>query len=148
VEFASLDALARHSEVVGGRLRIATEVGLRLAAAELLHEVKTVPGTYQPAAGPYPAWAPLAEATKADRGRRGYAEDEPELVTQFLRDSYRMEQSGLQAGVGSDDEVALAQEVGNPAKNMPARPILGMAFVRAEKFMFFKFLLPLQAIFK
>jgi hypothetical protein len=49
-----------------------------------------------------------------------------------LRDSYNAHVEGLEGGVGSADPVAVVQEFGNPIHNIPAQPILGMAFVRRK----------------
>ncbi len=120
--------------------------GIELASEEILDEVQQVVGHYQSAKGPYPAWAPLSEETKQRRASAGHPADEPEKVTEALKRSYNVRVEGLEGGVGSADPVALYQEVGSPAKNLPARPILGFAFVRSEKRAFAAFLVPLAAL--
>ena len=55
------------------------------AAVILEDEAKRVIGTYE-----Y-GWPPLAEATKADRLKQGYSEDEPGLRSGEMRDSIQHE---------------------------------------------------------
>jgi hypothetical protein len=120
-------------------------MGLRGASREILGETRKVIGEYQPAMGPYAAMAPLADSTKAERASLGFPEDEPELRTGELHDSYKMDASGMEGGVGSASKVALAQEMGNSAKNLPGRHILGFGFLRAEKKAFELFCVPIFA---
>jgi hypothetical protein len=131
--FTSFAALRSHIAVTEAALDLAVTVGIKEASTEFLHETHEIIGEYQSAAGPYPAWAPLTAATKEDRSSRGYPEDEPELVTGELRDSYEVHAEGFKGGVGSESIIALAQEAGEPAHNLPARPILGFAYIRGEK---------------
>jgi hypothetical protein len=86
-------------------------------------------------------WAPLAERTKDQRERLGFAPDDPELRTGRLRDNILSSAEDGRAAVGVPDaivgggsvrdpvrnigEVALWQEVGTNA--IPARPFLGPA---------------------
>ena len=58
-------------------------------------------GDYQDHVGPFKAWAPLAESTKADRVAKGYPEDEPLLREGVLRDSIEADSRGNTALVGS-----------------------------------------------
>lgn len=113
----------------------AEQHALEHACDIVLAEVKDSLGAYQPQSGQFEAWAPLADATKADRVRQGYPEDEPELRDGTLRDSYERTVEGGRglglertAEVGSDYEVAEWQELGTP--RMPPRSILGGAAVR------------------
>lgn len=48
--------------------------------------------------------------------------------------------------MGSDLPQAEAQELGNPFKNLPARPTLGPAFVKVEKEAFEASCIPLYAV--
>ena len=105
------------------------------AARIIQDEAKASVGTYQPQSGPFAAWAPLAEATKDDRVRRGYAADEPELRDGTLRDSIERTVGGGRglglervAEVGSNLDIMEFQELGTP--NMPPRSILGGAAAR------------------
>ena len=99
-------------------------------AAELVEaEAKASLGNYQDAAGPFPAWSPLADATKADRVRQGYPADKPLLRSGALRDSIsHAVTSDRTAIVGSASEYAAPQELGDA--DLPPRPFLGPAAYR------------------
>ncbi|UXO70831.1 hypothetical protein [Pantoea dispersa] len=104
------------------------EVSFRVIVKEIEETAKEEIGIYQPAYGPFDAWAPLAESTKADRVRQGYSEDEPLLRSGELRDSIGSEVVGLAAIVGTKSEIGLWQEVGTA--HIPPRPFIGPAYVR------------------
>jgi hypothetical protein len=108
--------------------------GMRDAAAIVLAETRASLGTYQGAAGPFAGWAPLAASTQAERLRLGYPADEIFIRTRELQESYEIgeEPASLTVGVGSELPRALALEVGDPARNLPPRSILGRAFVVRE----------------
>jgi HK97 gp10 family phage protein len=100
-------------------------------------------GEYQDQAGPFAAWAELADSTLHggfdELGRRfpgkielGYAtEDEhnPLLRTGEMRDSIQHTVSGNEAQVGSNSDIAVYQELGT--EKIPPRSFLGGA--AAEK---------------
>lgn len=88
-------------------------------------------GTYQPEVGPFAAWAPLADATVADRVRQGFTPDEPLLRTGALRDSISRQVSGNEALIGSTSDVMLYQELGT--SKIPPRPVLGPAAFSNQK---------------
>jgi HK97 gp10 family phage protein len=123
MKFDNLAGLAAHFE------RLAAEAGAQQGlekAAKLLEEkAKEAIGQYHDAVGPIPAWADLADATKEDRARLGFPEDEPLLRTGELRDSISHEVSGNEAWIGSDSEIAEYHETGT--SRMPPRPIFGTA---------------------
>jgi len=104
------------------------EAGFRVIVKEIEETAKEEIGVYQPAYGPFDAWAPLAESTKADRVRQGYSEDEPLLRSGELRDSIQSEIVGLAAIVGTKSEIGLWQEVGT--SNIPPRHFIGTSYVR------------------
>jgi phage gpG-like protein len=107
-------------------------------------ETKASFGKYQDGAGRFPAWAPLADATKDDRERRGYERDKPLERSGALRDSY-------ETGRDNDDNVILGsklpyanpQELGN--RRVPQRSTLGIAFVRKERIAFSRLLDRIEA---
>jgi hypothetical protein len=110
-----------------------THHALERAARLVEKEAKAEIGDYQGAAGPFAAWAPLAERTIEDRVRKGFTPDDPLLRTGTLRDSigHSVEVHGIASGhavVGSDSDIAVWQELGTV--NMPARSFLGGAAVR------------------
>ena len=100
-------------------------------AAELVERtaVRKI-GHYQGSAGPFQAWPQLAAATQADRVRKGYTANDPLLRSGALFASISHEVGEVEAVVGSDDPVALWQEVGTTT-NIPERSFLGGA--AAEK---------------
>jgi len=104
------------------------EASFRVFVKEIEETAKEEIGVYQPAYGPFNAWAPLAESTKADRVRQGYSEDEPLLRSGELRDSIGSEVVGLAAIIGTKSEIGLWQEVGTA--HIPPRPFIGPAYVR------------------
>lgn len=118
------------SELSSASASIATglEAGFRGIVKEIEETAKEEIGVYQPAYGPFDAWAPLAESTKSDRVRQGYSEDEPLLRSGELRDSIESEVVGLAAIVGTKSEIGLWQEVGTAS--IPPRPFIGPAYVR------------------
>lgn len=114
------------------RIEEATHRGLERASRIIETEAKAEIGTYQGQAGPFSGWAALAEATKADRVRQGYPEDEPLLREGDMRDSIGHVVEGHEAVVGSDSEIAVYQELGT--SRIPARSFLGgAAFRKAEE---------------
>ena len=109
----------------------AASAALDAAAASIEREAKREIGTYQRSdMGPYSPWQELAPATKADRVRQGFSENDPLLRTGELRDSLSHETHGLEAVVGSDSDVMVWQEFGT--KTIPPRPVLGLAAVRKQ----------------
>jgi HK97 gp10 family phage protein len=128
--FMNIAEAITHFGGLGGKVTGAGRHSLDRACRVIRDEARASLGHYQEAAGPFEAWAPLAEATMEDRARQGYPADEPELRDGTLRDSieYRVD-SPHQAEVGSNDPVAVYQEHGTA--KMPPRSILGGAAVRS-----------------
>jgi hypothetical protein len=133
----SLLGFVEHLAVMTVEIDHAETHGLEKAARIVQAEAKASVGTYQAAAGPFAAWAPLAASTQDQRQYLGFPADEPELRTGGLRDSiqYTVDpQRGLSAEriaeVGSNDPVMEYQELGTPT--IPPRSILGGAAVRTQ----------------
>lgn len=82
-------------------------------------------GEYQAAVGPFPKWQQLAAETQAERARLGYAPNDPLLRDGILARSIQITIKGDTGYVGSDDPVAVYQELGTA--RIPARPFLGPA---------------------
>jgi hypothetical protein len=98
------------------------------AAAVVQTEAKAIIGHYQAAAGPFAPWAELADATKEQRVRLGFSENEPLLRTGEMRDSIlRTVIDGSHAAVGSDNDKMVWQELGTPT--IPPRSALGIAAI-------------------
>lgn len=131
---------------MGMRMHAATEAehhGLEHAAKLIEVEAKHEIGTYQDAAGPFSAWAPLSDLTLNgfDIGGRhipgkielGYSPgDNPLLRTGALRDAITSSVNGHVANIGVPagelGQLAIWQEVGTHM--MPGRSFLGGAAVR------------------
>src|SRR4051812_36859265 len=85
---------------------------LEKAAVLVERRTKDKIGEYQDQAGPFIAWPELADATKADRVRQGYSEDEPGLRTGEMRDSIVHVVADGEAQVGSNDDKMVWFELG------------------------------------
>lgn len=147
MHFKSFGELARFARGINMLTNVVLTESVRLGA-EIIHaELTPMFGHYQSGEGSFPAWAPLQQSTQDDRAARGYAPNEPLLVTGELRDSYKVESGPLWAGVGSELEKAVVQEFGDPRHNTPARSTLGIAFVRSEKKAFAAFAAPIAGLY-
>ncbi|MBO0636475.1 hypothetical protein [Pantoea agglomerans] len=123
-----LEQFARELSSASATIATGLEAGFSVIVKEIEETAKEEIGVYQPAYGPFDAWAPLAESTKVDRVRSGYTEDDPLLRSGELRDSIESEVVGLAAIVGTKSEIGLWQEVGTV--RIPPRPFIGPAYVR------------------
>jgi len=123
-----LEQFARELSSASARIATGLESDFRVIVKEIEETAKEEIGVYQPAYGPFDAWAPLAESTKADRVRKGFTEDDPLFRSGKLRDSIQSEVVGLAAIVGTKSEIGLWQEVGTA--RIPPRPFIGPAYVR------------------
>ena len=123
-----LEQFARELSSSSARIATGLESSFRVIVKEIEETAKEEIGVYQPAYGPFDAWAPLGESTKADRIRQSYSEDEPLLRSGELRESIQSEVVGLAAIVGTKSKIGLWQEVGT--KHIPPRPFIGPAYVR------------------
>jgi hypothetical protein len=75
-------------------------------------------------------WPPLAASTIADKQRHGFKTPAPLLRTGELRDSIEYTVHGLEGAVGSDDPVAVYQELGT--SRIPARSFLVSSAISSE----------------
>lgn len=105
--------------------------GLEKVAQHIERVAKDEFGLYQPAVGPFPAWAELAESTKEDRLNKGYDPDEPLLRTGQTRDSISHQVDGLDAVIGSPSQIMVYHEFGT--EKIPPRPVLGPAAFRSKE---------------
>jgi len=133
LNFPSIGAFVRHTATLEARMYSAVSLGVRDAAKVVHKRTRAKFGHYQEGDGPFSSWPELQDATKKERVRQGYSEDEPLLRSGDLMRSYTVEHEGLVAGVGSPLEEALGQEIGIPGHNVPARSTLGLAFVESER---------------
>jgi len=130
-DFNSLASFASHLVAREVATVVALGAGLEVVAKKIEATAKDEIGHYQPATGPFPEWAPLADTTEAEKARLGYPSDAPLLREGQLRDSIEHEVSGLEAVVGSKSDIAAYQEFGT--KTIPPRPFIGPAAFRNQK---------------
>lgn len=117
---------------VAAKLPAAQTEGLERAAQCVEAEAKSLIGSTEVAgAGPFAEWKPLAEATVADRLRQGYSADEMLLRTGELRDSISHVVRGNEASIGSNNPIAVYQEIGTD--KIPARSFLGISLIHRSR---------------
>lgn len=130
-EFSSLKDFAVFLGTLTAAQITAEHAALERAAKLVEKRAKEKIGEYQQAAGPFAAWAELADATKADRARQGFPEDEPGLRTGEMRDSIEHQVSATEAQIGSDDDKLVWFELGTAKQ--PPRSVLGGAGVESAE---------------
>jgi len=158
-EFRSIRDFVRYLETLQPKVEVAAQLGLheggRMIQEEAQHEI----GHYQTAAGPFAAWAPLADTTlngytdqhghhHPGKIEMGFSPpDNPLLRTHELQEHIELSAQRNRVIVGVPDEVVGDGTPENPTRNiglvaelmefgdreMPARSFLGRAaFVKAE----------------
>jgi HK97 gp10 family phage protein len=110
---------------------IALHEGLKVSVKLIEKTAKNKIGHYQSESGPFQDWAELADATKEDRVRKGYSENEPLLREGDLRDSIQSEVRALTGVVGSKSPIAAYQEYGTA--KIPPRAFIGPAAFENKK---------------
>jgi HK97 gp10 family phage protein len=127
-EFSNLGEFGNHLE----KLAVVGHEVIHHAVDQAGHLVEEAAqaeiGHYQPAAGPFPAWAPLADSTEAEKARLGYPTGAPLLRTGEMRDSIGHQTEGDRTVVGSNDQRMVYHEFGT--NRIPPRPVLGPALFR------------------
>jgi phage gpG-like protein len=127
--FAGPGAFAAFLMSVPGRDRDNRRRAMDQAARLVQGEAQRMIGNYQPAYPPFQTWAPLAPSTIADKTEQGYAPpDNPLLRTGKLRRSIKRSVDADEASIGSDEDVAVWQELGTV--KIPPRSFLGAAAVK------------------
>jgi hypothetical protein len=126
-EFGSFLDCSNHITKLIETTILAEHEGLERAAKLVERQAKQEIGHYQDQAGPFVAWAELADATKADRTRLGYTENDPGLRDGTMRDSIEHVTGTHEAEIGSNDEHLVFFELGTE-KQAP-RSVLGTAAV-------------------
>jgi hypothetical protein len=124
--FSLLEAAA-HFRTFGANVEIAKQATLAEIAIMIRDEAKSAIGTYR-----Y-RWPELADATKEDRAKKGFSEDEPGLRTGEMRDSIEAKilADEEKAYVGSNDDKLVWFELGT--KSQPPRSILLSAALQKER---------------
>ncbi|ANA13383.1 HK97-gp10 family putative phage morphogenesis protein [Acetobacter oryzifermentans] len=110
------------------RLEAQLKTAMKHEASHLQKEAREEVGHYQEAAGPFPAWSPLADSTMDDRIRKGFTPDDPGLRTGAMRDSYKASVEGNKIVLGSTSNAAQWFEEGTIKQ--PPRPVIGPAIFR------------------
>lgn len=128
MEFANIKDFIKHLAKLEATFLPACHAAVRAGAKIIEKEAKNEIGTYQLAAGPFPEWPLLTVGTIEDRERQGYSASEPLLRTGEMRDSIGTKAEGLEAVVGSNDDIAVYQEHGTAT--IPPRSFLGGAAFR------------------
>jgi phage gpG-like protein len=129
--FRNLRAFEQHLRKVVQQEPKHKKAILEVAAQYIEDDAKRKFGVYQEAAGPFSAWAPLADSTKQDRTRKGFEPDNPLYRTGELMNSIYHVVEGNTAVIGSDEDIMVYQELGTVT--IPARSTLGAAAFESKK---------------
>lgn len=124
MQFGSLAQFAQHLLTIERDMERLMQKPLKQAATLVEKTAKAELGHYQPASGPFPEWAPLAEATLKTHAAYGVG-DSPLLLTGGLYASIEHEVSGREAVIGTKSEIGAYQEFGTD--KIPPRPFMGPA---------------------
>jgi phage gpG-like protein len=127
-DFKSIGAFIRHLEAMQAEVSAEITRSVTIAAKMIQREAWEAIGHYQLSAGPFPAWAELADSTRAQRRHLGFSEDEPLLRSGELRASIQYSVMGYAAVIGSNSDVAVWQEIGT--RRIPPRSFLGASAFR------------------
>jgi hypothetical protein len=158
-QFGSVRDFVRHLATLAPRVEVAISHGIREGGRMIQEEAQRAIGDYQPSVGPFPAWAPLADATlngakdlhghyHPGKVELGFSPpDNPLLRTGELHDHIELSIAHHRAVVGVPDETVGDGTRENPVRNigdvavwlefgdryMPARSFLGRAgYVRGK----------------
>lgn len=136
MELKSLGDLALHLASLPAVQVHELQKGLERCAVKIEKTAKDEIGHYQSAAGPFQAWAELADSTEQEKASKGYPVDAPLLRTGAMRDAITHEVDGLEAVIGAKDTDAgrllVFHEFGT--SKMPPRPVMGPAAFRNKDF--------------
>ncbi len=124
----SIGEFVLHLAAVHERMEHGDQEAMEQAALVVENRAKADIGHYQTGIAPFADWASLAEATRDDRVRQGFPEDDPLLRTGGLRDSIEHVVAAFEAVIGSNSEIAEYQELGTD--KIPPRSFLGGAAVQ------------------
>jgi hypothetical protein len=130
---SGLAALADRLRSAAERLPEERRIALEHIGEHAAEKARDMLGTYQPEVGPFEAWAPLAEATQADRVQQGYSPDDPLLRSGALAASIDHRVEGDRAvAIGSPRPEMVWMEHGTV--KAPPRASLGPAVLHSEEF--------------
>lgn len=127
------DAAKLFGQAAIGGYKIGLAPALDEIGRQVQGEVKREIGNYQPAIGPFPATAPLSQATldsKAKKGQGAGHPDTPLYATgQFAADiNYESDLNTLSVTIGTNTEYIKYTELGSGS--MPPRPVFGPSCLR------------------
>jgi phage gpG-like protein len=142
-KISSLNELVAILGQAEGDLTKGMKQAVAKGAVKVQSDAKKKFGTYQPAVGPYPAWANLKESTIKQKERAGGGDDP--LIGHYpgknsrggggkLRNSILVQNHGLYSEVGTNDPIAKHHEFGAPRKKIPPRPFLRPALYQNQDF--------------
>lgn len=132
MEFNSMGSLALHLLAAEALVLKEMRDGLEACAVKIEATAKTEIGHYQPAAGPFAAWADLADSTEAEKARKGYPADAPLEASGAMRESITHKTETLETVIGSTDPKMVFHEFGT--MKMPARAVMGPAVFRNKEY--------------
>ncbi len=131
-EFDDIESFLGHLGARELALHKAMRAGLERVLVHIENEAKAEIGYYQPQVGDFPAWAPLADSTEAEKARLGAPLGAPLLRHGGLYASFGHEVLSHDEGiVGSTDPTLIYHEFGT--EKMPPRPVLGPAVFKSRK---------------
>ena len=128
----TLAGFIQHIATANARIAHSTHKALEQAAKVVEHEAKKSIGHYQLAAGPFGPWPELKQATKDDRLRKNFTENDPGLRTGAMMRSINHLVGNKEAVVGSNDQHLVWFELGTN-KQFPRSVLGGAAFRKQHK---------------
>jgi hypothetical protein len=137
----TLGSFGELADLLEGRIaaaRVAMPLALLEGAELVKDDAQHRIGEYQSEAGDLPAWAPLTDATKADRLAKGFTEDDPLLRTGDLRKAIetRPAPEGVLVGVFDPEMETIAAAMEYGYFNVRAQKLIApRSFIRAAAFM-------------
>ena len=130
-EFDSFGSFALHLLVIEHELHARTRRALERALVVIEKDAKKQIGYYQGEVGEFPAWAPLADSTEAEKARLGAPPNAPLLRHGLMYASFgHTVESDTEGVVGSTDPTMIYHEFGT--SKMPPRPVLGPAAIKSR----------------
>jgi hypothetical protein len=131
-EFSSFAGFAEHLVEMALALPLVERASVEAGTGIILQEARESIGHYQEAAGPFDAWAPLADTTLNGFDSKGHHFPGKIELGYAPPDNPLLREGDLR---GSDSDIAVWQELGtsNAKHPIPPRSVLGRAaFVKGD----------------